>query len=111
MSRSYRRRRNERDRVMGGLAVLLIPLLIIGVLAGSCAYSYTVSPDTAQHKVEDAGYNNVVIGDRHVFTSEWRCGKGYVVFFDFTAEAPNGRLVHGRICKGEPPFQGWRINY
>lgn len=89
----------------------LIALLAVLAIGGSCGYSYSVSPTTAQQKVEDAGYNNVHIGSRHVLTSEWRCGKGYVVFFDFTAVAPNGRTVHGRICKGEPPFQGWRVNY
>lgn len=86
-------------------------LLIIVAVAASCSYAFTVSSSTAQQKVEDAGYSNVHIGSRHVLTAEWRCGKGYIAFFDFTAQAPNGRLVHGRICKGEPPFQGWRINY
>lgn len=90
---------------------VVIALLTVLSVAGSCGYAYNVSSNTAQQKVEDAGYNDVHIGSRHVFAAEWRCGKGYVVFFDFTAQAPNGRLVHGRICKGEPPFQGWRINY
>lgn len=91
--------------------MFLTGLLVVALIAVSCSYSYMVSPTTAQQKVEDAGYDNVHIGSRHVFTAEWRCGKGYVVFFDFTATAANGRTVHGRICKGEPPFQGWRINY
>ena len=89
---------------------LAMVLLVVLALAGSCGYAYSISPQTAQQKVEDAGYNNVVIGDRHVVTAEWRCGKGYVAYFDFTATAANGRTVHGRICKGEI-LQGWRVNF
>jgi hypothetical protein len=85
-------------------------LLIVLLIAGGCSYAYTISPTTAQQKVQDAGYTNVQIGARHVFTAEMRCGKGYVAYFDFTATSPTGVTVHGRICKGEL-LQGWRINY
>ena len=89
---------------------ILIALFVVLLLGGSCAYAYTVSPSDALHKVEDAGYNNVHIGSRHVWDAEWRCGKGYEVYFTFTATAANGRTVTGRACKGSPGM-GWRINY
>lgn len=103
----------SRRRTYGfGWMWVLVAIVAIASVTGELYYAFSmVSPKTALHKVEDAGYTNVHIGSRHVWTAEWRCGKGYVAYFDFTATAVNGRTVHGRVCKGEPPFQGWRINY
>lgn len=103
------RRRRYRD-YPNTIMVILGGLLVILLVAGSCGYAYSVSPATARTKVQDAGYNNIHIGSRHIFTAEMRCGKGYVVYWDFTAIAPNGTTVHGRVCKGEF-LQGWRINF
>jgi hypothetical protein len=89
----------------GVFALLIAVAIAVGVI-----YPFTIKASTAKGKVENYGYSDVHIGSRHVFTSEWKCGEGYVVYFDFTGTI-NGRTVHGRICKGTPPFGGWRTNF
>lgn len=101
-------------RSSGTGSALLFLLAFFGVIAAiiaSFVFAFMVSSTTALHKVQEAGYSDIHLSGRHVFTAEWRCGKDYIAYFDFTAVAPNGVPVSGRVCKGEPPFQGWTVKF
>ena len=102
---SRRSRRTNSDAVYTGIGALLV----VAVVTATMSYGFTISPDTARDKVLDAGYTNVHVGGRHILTANLRCGQGYAAWFDFTATAPNGRAVQGKVCKGDPPFRGWSI--
>jgi hypothetical protein len=79
---------------------IVIALLAIVFLVGTCGRGGCVQQDVARRALENAGYTEVQITDHKWFAVSWRgCGND-AARFDATAKNPKGDYVDVYVCAG-----------